>query len=81
MSNDIIKGKIHFDNNDPWGKYMFKVNWGESPLYEALMKEHFKDKPRSDFDIEFNGFFYEFSDMGDLINCYLIDKMINQHVS
>lgn len=65
--------------DSPFGKFMFPYHLGQA--YLEIPDYRIKEE-RSDFDIEFNGYFYEFdSDMGDLIMCYLIDKMINQHVS
>lgn len=67
------------DYKDPFYKYQNNFIWGTSHLYQALKNAN-KPKERSEFDIEFNGYFYEYSDIGDLIMCYLIDKMINQHI-
>ena len=67
--------------SDPFSKFYFKYNWGSTALYDELMKQRNKDREPSEFEIEYNGYFNEYSDMGELIKCYLIDKMINQHVS
>lgn len=66
--------------SDPFSKYYFDYKWGSTALYEELLRMN-KPKERSEFDIEFNGYFYEFSDMGELIKCFLIDKMINEHIT